>query len=198
MELQPVPRCPVCGAEDRVALHRELRDPQLPDRPERFDIVRCTSCGTAHLDPRPTDATLGEAYASSYYTHTQPAIEEPSPAGAAAKFRRALRNGHIKPATATRSRRRPARRRRCLHSPLRCARSPSASSATSRPAAACSTSAAPTAPSSPTPAKSAGTRPASTSTQPRSQSVASTASTCTTRRSPTTPPTTPARMTRSR
>ena len=95
MELQPVPHCPVCGADDRVALHRGLRDPQLPERTERFDIVRCTSCGTAHLDPRPTDATLGEAYASSYYTHTPPAIEDPSPAGAAARFRRALRNGHI-------------------------------------------------------------------------------------------------------
>jgi SAM-dependent methyltransferase len=92
VELEAVAACPVCTATARRRLW-EIADQRRPDRPERWTFWSCLGCGAAFLDPRPTQATLAEAYAG-YYTHVPPALE-PEPAGAAGRLRRALRNGYV-------------------------------------------------------------------------------------------------------
>ncbi len=93
METQPVERCPVCGTAERAVLHAGLTDRVFGVAPGEWTLLRCSGCGSAYLDPRPTDAALPEAYAD-YYTHAAPAIE-PAPSGVPATLRRALRNGYV-------------------------------------------------------------------------------------------------------
>jgi SAM-dependent methyltransferase len=72
--LESVPECPVCGGRSRLPLHDGLRDRVFGSAPGTWRLVRCASCGSAHLDPRPTPETLGLAYAT-YYTHGDAPVE---------------------------------------------------------------------------------------------------------------------------
>jgi SAM-dependent methyltransferase len=78
--LEAVPACPVCGATARATVYRGLRDRAFRTAPGEWTMVRCTSCDSAFLDPRPTPATIGLAY-RSYYTHAD-AAAPPPPVGA--------------------------------------------------------------------------------------------------------------------
>jgi len=68
----PQPLCPLCQSPG------EWRYQALPDRcyaaPGQWGIRHCPAptCGLAWLDPQPTLADIGKAYAG-YYTHNQPA-----------------------------------------------------------------------------------------------------------------------------
>jgi SAM-dependent methyltransferase len=74
--LEAVPRCPVCGAEDRAPLYDGLRDRAFGTAPGEWSLVRCERCASAFLDPRPTPETIGLAY-RSYYTHVDTAAGPP-------------------------------------------------------------------------------------------------------------------------
>jgi len=54
----------------------------------------CAGCGAAYLDPRPTPASIGRAYAS-YYTHAGANDTDTTPTGRIGKLRRALTNGYL-------------------------------------------------------------------------------------------------------
>ncbi len=87
-----VPACPVCGERGSRELHSGLRDRVFGVAPGRWNLRRCTSCGTARLDPRPADAAIGDLYAA-YYTHAPPQANI-APAGIGGALR-ALRNAHV-------------------------------------------------------------------------------------------------------
>lgn len=89
VEVERVERCPVCGGDDRAPLHLGLSDFVFGVAPGTWDLHRCLTCRGAFLDPRPTAASIGAAYAS-YYTHTPPVPEPPSTGPA-----RRLRNGYV-------------------------------------------------------------------------------------------------------
>lgn len=67
-ELEKVDRCPVCGGTNRKLLHEGLKDSAFGVAPGRWNIYTCLSCRSGFLDPRPTPASIGRAYAN-YYTH---------------------------------------------------------------------------------------------------------------------------------
>jgi 2-polyprenyl-3-methyl-5-hydroxy-6-metoxy-1,4-benzoquinol methylase len=92
VELQPVPRCPVCASDARHLI-RSSRDRLAAEDGQRWPLWRCHQCGGAWIDPRPSDDSLHEAY-RGYYTRVSPGVE-PDPVGAIAHARRALRNGFV-------------------------------------------------------------------------------------------------------
>jgi len=61
--------CFLCGASGTV-LHPALRD-HVFGAPGVWRMVECRHCELAWLDPRPTTADIGKAYAT-YYTHGSP------------------------------------------------------------------------------------------------------------------------------
>lgn len=67
-DLEYIPNCPVCGKADRRLLHAGLTDRVFGVAPGKWDLYLCNSCESGWLDPRPTVASIGVAYAS-YYTH---------------------------------------------------------------------------------------------------------------------------------
>jgi len=67
-DLERVEACPVCGKRDRSRLHADLRDRVFRCAPGAWSLCRCDGCGSAYLDPRPTPASIGRAYAT-YHTH---------------------------------------------------------------------------------------------------------------------------------
>jgi len=66
--LEPVDHCPVCGSSARSPVYECLVDHAFGVAPGSWVLVGCTECGTRYLDPRPTQETIGLAYAK-YYTH---------------------------------------------------------------------------------------------------------------------------------
>ncbi len=60
--------CEVCGGTDRPVCLDGLADRIFGVAPGRWQLRRCTACRVAALDPRPTEASIGRAYAR-YYTH---------------------------------------------------------------------------------------------------------------------------------
>jgi 2-polyprenyl-3-methyl-5-hydroxy-6-metoxy-1,4-benzoquinol methylase len=86
-------RCPLCQSTERSVLHRRLRDRVFFCAPGEWTLYACDRCQAGYLDPRPTTATIGRAYAS-YFTHhpaERPRVEEMP---AALRWRRALGNGY--------------------------------------------------------------------------------------------------------
>lgn len=68
--LEPVPNCPVCGADTRELLHKDLTDRVFFSAPGEWSMYRCESCASAYLDPRPTSEAIGLAY-QRYFTHNE-------------------------------------------------------------------------------------------------------------------------------
>lgn len=66
--LEPVAACPVCGGAERRAFYDGLRDRAFRTAPGTWTLVRCATCRSAYLDPRPNPETIELAY-RSYYTH---------------------------------------------------------------------------------------------------------------------------------
>jgi SAM-dependent methyltransferase len=61
--------------------------------PGEWAMYRCSGCGGAYLDPRPTSESIGRAY-QSYYTHV---AEDgaPPPTGRFGRLKRAMGNGYL-------------------------------------------------------------------------------------------------------
>src|SRR5688500_7537323 len=66
--LERVASCPACGAAERELLHGGLTDRLFRCAPGTWTLLRCVGCGSAYLDPRPTEDSILLAY-SDYYTH---------------------------------------------------------------------------------------------------------------------------------
>ena len=92
--LEPTPTCPACGAGERRVLYAGLRDRVSFVAPGAWTLYRCSGCGAAYPDPRPSQDTIGIAY-GGYYTHAVPAPPHEAPPGALGKVRWALANGYV-------------------------------------------------------------------------------------------------------
>lgn len=69
-ELEWLGKCPACGAARRDVLFEGLRDEAFHVAAGRWVLWRCQGCEAAYLDPRPSEASIGRAYAN-YYTHSE-------------------------------------------------------------------------------------------------------------------------------
>lgn len=78
----------------RRPLHNDLEDWVHRIAPGKWLMHRCGSCRAAYLDPRPSRASIGRAYAR-YQTHG--AIEDPfaAPRTLIGRMRRYARNGYV-------------------------------------------------------------------------------------------------------
>jgi SAM-dependent methyltransferase len=74
-DLETVDRCAVCRSNRSTVLYTGLMDLTV-GVPGTWTLRGCKRCGSAYLDPRPTPATIGRAYAS-YYTHRGPVTSGP-------------------------------------------------------------------------------------------------------------------------
>ena len=72
-DLETLAACEVCGGTDRPVWLQGLADRIFGVAPGRWQLRRCAGCGVAALDPRPTEASIGRAYAR-YYTHDEAMI----------------------------------------------------------------------------------------------------------------------------
>jgi SAM-dependent methyltransferase len=88
-DLEEVPLCPVCGAGRRVLEHASVPD-LLFGSPGRWSLYRCQGCRSMYLDPRPSRAAIGRAYAT-YYTHAS----LPPADGILEKLHTRLRYGYL-------------------------------------------------------------------------------------------------------
>lgn len=66
--LESVGACPYCGDEGRAPAYQGVQDWSFGCAAGRWNYWDCACCRALYLDPRPTPATLGDAY-GSYYTH---------------------------------------------------------------------------------------------------------------------------------
>jgi 2-polyprenyl-3-methyl-5-hydroxy-6-metoxy-1,4-benzoquinol methylase len=87
MQTEAVPACPACGGPRREPLYEGLTD-RLFGTPGSWRLQRCSECGAAYLDPRPTRTSIASAY-ESYYTHEDASSE------ASSGLRARLRNGYL-------------------------------------------------------------------------------------------------------
>jgi len=94
--LETVGNCPVCSDSRRSLLYADLVDTVFRVAPGTWQLWQCAGCGSAYLDPRPSEASIHIAY-GTYFTHIQPV----PPAQAAyeslnvfRKLRRRLLNGY--------------------------------------------------------------------------------------------------------
>jgi SAM-dependent methyltransferase len=67
IELEPIASCMLCGGMNYETIYSGLTD-RWYSAPGTWRIQACSTCGLVALNPRPTAATVGTAYAS-YYTH---------------------------------------------------------------------------------------------------------------------------------
>ncbi len=98
--LEPVPECPVCDATDRELLHAGLTDRLFGCAPGTWTLWRCSNCGSAYLDPRPTEETILLAY-GDYFTHDD-AVDRPD--APLRRVRSSLANGYLNDRYGTRLR----------------------------------------------------------------------------------------------
>lgn len=93
--LERLGRCPVCGTSERELLHEALKDEVFFCAPGCWTMWRCTSCYSGYLDPRPTVATIGQAY-GNYYTHQAASGRtDSSSLRLLRRIRRSLSNGYL-------------------------------------------------------------------------------------------------------
>ena len=95
-ELENLATCPICLSAERKMLHDELVDDSFYCAPGKWTLWRCSGCGSAYLDPRPSPASIHLAY-KTYYTHGNVQTAERSHYAALSPFRklrRQLLNGY--------------------------------------------------------------------------------------------------------
>lgn len=91
--LESVHCCPVCDSESRDKLYDELVDWTFFSAPGTWKLFKCLHCGSAYLDPRPSEESIGLAY-SSYYTHDDIELRDFGKLSLKNRFRRILANGY--------------------------------------------------------------------------------------------------------
>jgi 2-polyprenyl-3-methyl-5-hydroxy-6-metoxy-1,4-benzoquinol methylase len=68
VDLEQIAACPYCGASERTVAHRDVQDWSFYSAPGKWTYWTCTRCRSLYLSPRPTAATVGQAY-RAYHTH---------------------------------------------------------------------------------------------------------------------------------
>jgi 2-polyprenyl-3-methyl-5-hydroxy-6-metoxy-1,4-benzoquinol methylase len=66
--LEGVSNCPYCSGADRSLAYEDVQDWAFGCAPGRWSFWNCSRCQALYLHPRPTPASIGNAY-SRYYTH---------------------------------------------------------------------------------------------------------------------------------
>ena len=66
--LERVDACPYCGSRERTLAYGDVQDWSFHCAPGKWNYWDCVGCQSLYLDPRPTQTTIGAAYAK-YYTH---------------------------------------------------------------------------------------------------------------------------------
>jgi 2-polyprenyl-3-methyl-5-hydroxy-6-metoxy-1,4-benzoquinol methylase len=85
----------VCGSSERELLHEALKDEVFFCAPGYWTMWRCAGCRCGYLDPRPTVATIGQAY-GNYYTHQAAGSRtDSSSLSLLRRIRRVLSNGYL-------------------------------------------------------------------------------------------------------
>jgi len=69
-ETETLGACPVCATRERTLEFEDLRDIVFRVAPGAWRLHRCHGCDCLYIDPRPTPASIGVAYAE-YFTHEQ-------------------------------------------------------------------------------------------------------------------------------
>lgn len=87
--LESVPNCPVCDSPSRELVHDNMTDVTFGAADGEWSLWRCNDCGSGYLDPRPDEASIGDAY-SHYYTHSGGSYFPPS----SGTLRNRLANGY--------------------------------------------------------------------------------------------------------
>ena len=67
-DLEDVSHCPYCGSADRVLAYKDVKDWAFGSAPGSWSYWSCNGCLALYLHPRPTAASIGNAY-TRYYTH---------------------------------------------------------------------------------------------------------------------------------
>lgn len=67
-DLETVAHCPFCAASERALVFSDVEDWTFRCAPGKWNFWKCKGCSALYLDPRPTEASIGRAYAR-YYTH---------------------------------------------------------------------------------------------------------------------------------
>jgi 2-polyprenyl-3-methyl-5-hydroxy-6-metoxy-1,4-benzoquinol methylase len=67
-DLETVTNCPYCGVVERRLRFGAVQDWTFDCAPGQWQYWQCAGCNALYLDPRPTEASIGRAYAR-YYTH---------------------------------------------------------------------------------------------------------------------------------
>lgn len=67
--LEYIEKCPYCGSSRRQLAFDKVKDWVFNNARGEWTYWDCLSCRSLYLDPRPTEASIGQAYAN-YYTHT--------------------------------------------------------------------------------------------------------------------------------
>lgn len=75
-EVERLEGCPVCGGAGKIVF-THLTDIVFNCAPGSWTIKSCLDCGSAFLDPRPDEKSIGRAY-RVYYTHGKTAEEKES------------------------------------------------------------------------------------------------------------------------
>ncbi len=91
--LEAVPVCPVCGGAEKALLHGGLRDRLSGCAPGEWNLYRCATCGTGHLDPRPNLATIALAYSRYFNYGSGSSVGRPRSAWR--RHRQAQRNAYL-------------------------------------------------------------------------------------------------------
>lgn len=92
IQVEEVPRCPLCGSEERKTLYAGLTD-RLFGAPGEWTLKECRDCRTAFLDPRLTPENIGRAY-ETYCTHSA-ISENPKSNSPVHLFYRAMKAGYL-------------------------------------------------------------------------------------------------------
>ena len=93
-EFENLSACPVCSSAERTLLYKDLVDSVFFCAPGKWTCWRCSDCGSAYLDPRPSLASIHLAY-GTYYTHLKaPTKSHYAALGPVRKLRRRLVNGY--------------------------------------------------------------------------------------------------------
>ena len=71
-DLESVTHCPFCDGTERALAFRGVEDWTFRCAPGKWNYWKCKNCDALYLDPRPTEASIGRAYAL-YYTHNRTA-----------------------------------------------------------------------------------------------------------------------------
>ena len=61
--LEEVPQCPYCGGTDRALAHEGVQDWAFGCAPGLWNYWSCSHFQALYLHPRPTRASIGQAYA---------------------------------------------------------------------------------------------------------------------------------------